>query len=84
MREGIHPSDYRPVVFRDQGAEEMWITPSTVKTNKTITWEDGKEYPLYDLSVSMFSHPFFTGKQRVFTGEGRVQKFQKKYAKKGR
>jgi large subunit ribosomal protein L31 len=28
-------------------------------------------------------HPFFTGKQKLIDSAGRVEKFQKRYAKKG-
>lgn len=82
MKPEIHPSNYRPVVFRDVGAEESWICSSTVETEKEIEWEDGKTYPLYDLPISAYSHPFFTGKQRIMDVEGRVDKFKKKYASK--
>jgi len=81
MKEGIHPKNYRDVVFKDVGADEAWITRSTVKTDRTITWEDGKEYPLFTLEISSRSHPFYTGKQKFIDTEGRVERFQKKYAR---
>lgn len=81
MKKGIHPANYREVVFHDQGADVKWITRSTVQTEKTVKWEDGKEYPLFTLEISSHSHPFYTGKQRFVDTEGRVQKFQRKYAK---
>ncbi len=81
VKKDIHPKDYREVVFKDVGADESWITRSTVKTEKTITWEDGKEYPLYTLELSSASHPFFTGKQKFVDSEGRVERFQRKYAR---
>lgn len=80
MKSEIHPEEYREVIFRDTGADKMWISRSTVKTEKTITWNDGKEYPVYDLSISGYSHPFYTGTQRLVDAEGRVDKFNKKYA----
>lgn len=82
MKKDIHPKNYRPVVFRDVGADVAWVTKSTVATDKTIVWEDGKEYPLYTLDLSSASHPFYTGKQVFVDSEGRVERFQKKYAKK--
>lgn len=81
MKKGIHPENYRPVVFKDVGADFAWITRSTVKTDKTIQWEDGNEYPLYTLEISSVSHPFYTGKQRFVDAEGRVERFQKKFAR---
>ncbi len=79
MKKGIHPDNYRDVVFRDTGADVAWLTRSTIKTSKTITWEDGKEYPLHTLEISSHSHPFYTGQQRFVDSEGRVEKFQRKY-----
>ena len=79
MKKDIHPKGYRPVVFQDIGAGESWVCNSTVKTDRTTTWEDGNEYPLFTLEISSASHPFFTGKQRFVDTEGRVDRFQKKY-----
>lgn len=81
MKQGIHPASYREVVFKDVGADVAWITRSTVPTDRTVTWEDGKEYPLYTLEISSHSHPFYTGKQAFVDSEGRVERFQKKYAR---
>jgi large subunit ribosomal protein L31 len=81
MKDGIHPV-YRPVVFQDTSAGFAFLTRSTVKTDKTIVWEDGKEYPLYTVEISSASHPFFTGKQKLVDTAGRVERFQKKYGKK--
>ena len=60
MKQGIHP-DYREVVFSDEDAGFAFLTRSTIKTNETIQWEDGNEYPLVKLEISSASHPFFTG-----------------------
>lgn len=81
MKEGIHPN-YRPVVFKDVGVDFAVLTSSTIETDKTIKWEDGKEYPLYVVDISAASHPFYTGKQRTMDTEGRIEKFKKKYATK--
>lgn len=79
MKKDIHP-EYRPVVFRDVSADFAVLTKSTAKTNETIKWEDGKEYPLVKVDISSASHPFFTGKQKFLDTAGRVEKFQKKFA----
>ncbi|MEM1212376.1 MAG: type B 50S ribosomal protein L31 [Planctomycetota bacterium] len=79
MKQDIHP-EYRPVVFRDVSANSAFLTRSTVKTNKTTTWEDGNEYPEVRVDISSASHPFFTGKQKFVDTAGRVEKFQKKFA----
>ncbi|NWF50198.1 MAG: type B 50S ribosomal protein L31 [Ignavibacteriaceae bacterium] len=81
MKKGIHP-DYRPVVFQDVSADFSILTRSTIKTNDTIQWTDGKTYPLVRLEISSASHPFFTGKQKLLDTAGRVEKFNKKYGKK--
>lgn len=81
MKKDIHP-DYRPVVFKDISTDFSILTKSTVKTNETITWEDGNEYPLMKVEISSASHPFFTGTQKIVDTEGRVERFRKKYAKK--
>lgn len=78
MRKGIHP-EYRPVVFRDQSAEYTFITRSTVKSEKTIVWEDGNTYPVVDVELSDMSHPFYTGKMKIVDTAGRVDRFNRRY-----
>lgn len=78
MKKGIHPN-YREVVFLDAAANFAFLTRSCVKTNETIQWEDGKEYPLVRLDISSASHPFFTGKMKLVDATGRVERFKKKY-----
>lgn len=80
MRDGIHAEDYREVIFQDSVSGTMFKIRSTVTTEKTVTWNDGKEYPLFALPISSYSHPFFTGEERFVDTEGRVDKFKKKYA----
>ncbi len=82
MKKGIHPN-YRPVVFQDASANFAFLSQSCVETNDTITWTDGKEYPLCKLEISSASHPFFTGKMKLLDTTGRVQKFNDKYKKSG-
>ncbi|MEM6750658.1 MAG: type B 50S ribosomal protein L31 [Planctomycetota bacterium] len=79
MKTGIHPT-YRPVVFQDVSADFSMLTRSTAKSNATVTWEDGNEYPLVKVDISAASHPFFTGKQKFLDTAGRVEKFQRKFA----
>jgi large subunit ribosomal protein L31 len=81
MKKGIHP-EYRAVVFHDVSCDFSILTRSTIKTSETIQWTDGKTYPLVKLEISSGSHPFFTGKQKLMDTAGRVEKFNKKYAKK--
>jgi large subunit ribosomal protein L31 len=68
MREEIHP-EYKAITVTC-GCGNVFETGSTL----------GKE-----LSVEVCSecHPFYTGKQKIVDTAGRVDKFRKKYAKKG-
>ena len=36
MKKGIHPENYRPVVFKDMSNGDMFLTKSTAKTNDTV------------------------------------------------
>ncbi|MBC7425405.1 MAG: type B 50S ribosomal protein L31 [Bacteroidia bacterium] len=81
MKEGIHPTNFRLVVFRDMSCDHSFITRSCVDTKETVKWEDGNEYPLYKLEISNKSHPFFTGKQNLIDTAGRIDKFKKRYGK---
>ena len=81
MKEGIHPK-YHPIVFQDSSTGDKFLTRSTMKGEKTIKWEDGNEYPLVTVEISSSSHPFFTGKQKLVDTAGRVERFNKKYARK--
>ncbi len=82
MKQGIHPENYRTVVFKDFSCGESFLGKSTADTKETITWEDGNEYPLIKLEISNMSHPFFTGKMKFVDTAGRIEKFNKKYGKK--
>ncbi|GLH71524.1 50S ribosomal protein L31 [Geothrix limicola] len=66
MKENMHPELHDVKVHCACGNEFM--TRSTKK----------------ELRVEICSncHPYFTGKQRLMDTEGRVEKFNKKYAKK--
>ena len=81
MKEGIHPSEYRMVVFKDISCDKSFLTRSAARSKETILWEDGNEYPLVKVEISNESHPFFTGKMKFVDSAGRIDKFKKKYAK---
>ncbi len=82
MKENTHPKDYRMVVFKDFSCDHMFLTKSCAPSRETITWEDGNEYPLVKLEISNMSHPYYTGKMKFIDTAGRIDKFNKKYAKK--
>ena len=82
MREGIHPEAYRFVVFKDMSNGMQFLGKSTAQTKETVMFEDGKEYPVIKLEISNTSHPFYTGKNMLVDTAGRIDKFNKRYAKK--
>lgn len=79
MKKNIHP-DYQEVLFIDSSNNTKFLCRSTLKPDETETFE-GKEYPVYRVSVSSSSHPFYTGSNQFIDTEGRVDKFRKRYAK---
>ena len=66
MKEKMHPELHEVKVHCACGNEFM-----TRSTKKELRVE-----------VCSNCHPFFTGKQRLMDAEGRVEKFNRKYAKK--
>jgi large subunit ribosomal protein L31 len=77
MKPGIHPK-YHPVVFVD-GENEI-VTASTMSSNEKRVI-DGVEHFVIQTEISAFSHPYYTGKQKLLDAEGRVDRFRKRYAK---
>ena len=82
MKEGIHPKNYRLVVFKDMSNGHTFLSRSASPSKETIKWEDGNEYPLVKLDISHTSHPYYTGKFKMVDTAGRVDKFRSRYAKK--
>ena len=81
MKKEIHPSSYRSVVFKDISTDYSFLSKSTANSKEMVTWEDGNTYPLVKLEISSASHPFFTGKMAFVDTAGRIDKFNKKFAK---
>lgn len=73
-----HP-DYHPVVFVDDKYEI--VTRSTMKSAETREI-DGVEHYVVRVDISSYTHPFYTGKQRLVDTAGRVERFRQRYAKK--
>ena len=82
MKKGIHPTNYRFVVFKDMSNGTTFLSRSSAQSRETIKFEDGNEYPLIKLEISNTSHPFFTGKNVLVDTAGRIDKFKKRYEKK--
>lgn len=75
MKADVHP-EYHPVVFVD-GDDEI-ITKSTM-TSKNTREIDGVQHYVIPVDISAYSHPFYTGKQKLVDTEGRVDRFLKRY-----
>ena len=78
MKKDIHPSNYRPVVFKDMSNDVIFLSRSTANSRETIE-VDGETYPLIKLEITNKSHPFYTGKQTLVDTAGRVDKFRNRY-----
>jgi large subunit ribosomal protein L31 len=81
VKPDIHP-DYHPVVFKDSSTGDAFLTRSTITSELTIEWTDGNTYPLVRVDVSSWSHPFWTGNQRVLDTAGQVEKFHRRYGRR--
>jgi large subunit ribosomal protein L31 len=80
MKKDLHPAEYRPMVIKDSNSGFAFLTRSTAKTDETIKWEDGQEYPLLTVHISSASHPFYTGEEKIVDVEGRVDRFKARRA----
>ena len=78
MKAEIHPTLY-PVVFVD-GEHEI-VTRSTKKSSET-KMIDGVEHYVLPVDISSYTHPFFTGKQKLVDTEGRVERFRRKFGRR--
>lgn len=83
MKKEIHPEDYRMVIFHDNSSGERFLIGSTIVTESTDKWSDGKEYPIAYVDVSSASHPFYTGQEKVMDTAGRVERFKARAEKAG-
>ncbi len=81
MKSGIHPENYRTVVFKDMSNGDTFFSRSTVNTKETVEI-DGVTYPIVKMEISSSSHPFYTGKSKLVDTAGRVDKFMNRYAKR--
>ena len=67
MKEGIHPRYDKAVIVCACG--------STIETRSTV--------PTIHVEICSACHPYFTGKQKLVDTAGRVERFQRKYGRKG-
>jgi len=80
MKKDTHPA-YQDILFVDTSTGTKFVCGSTLQPEETEVYE-GQEYPVYHVTVSSASHPFFTGSKQFIDTEGRVDKFLKRYARK--
>ncbi len=77
MKSDIHPA-YHPIVFVD-GTNEI-VTRSTLTSGEKKVI-NGVEHYVVHVDISSYSHPFYTGKQRLVDTAGRVERFRQRYSK---
>jgi large subunit ribosomal protein L31 len=82
MKMGVHP-DYHKVLFVDTSTGDEWTSFSTLTSSETKE-VNGQELPVIKLEISAHSHPFWTGKARQVDTEGRIDRFRRRYAAKGK
>ena len=68
MKSGIHPN-YHPVKVHCAGCGNEFTTRSSSSEN------------VLRVEICSNCHPFFTGKQKFVDTAGRVERFQRKFAK---
>jgi len=44
MKKGIHPENYRTVLFYDSNAKQGFLIRSCARTTTTMKWEDGTHF----------------------------------------
>ncbi|MDP3645783.1 MAG: type B 50S ribosomal protein L31 [bacterium] len=81
MKKDIHPEGYRQVIFEDVTSGKRFLIGSTIATEKKDKFDDGKEYPVYQVEISSASHPFYTGTAKTIDTAGRVERFKTRSAK---
>lgn len=81
MRNGIHPQ-YNKVLFLDSSTGEEWVGFSTMSSADRRE-VNGEELPVIKLEISSASHPFWTGQARTLDSEGRIDRFKRRYSRKG-
>lgn len=77
MKSEIHPT-LNPVVFVD-GDNEI-RTRSTMRSTEKRSI-DGVEHFVVHVDISAYSHPFYTGKQKLVDTAGRIERFKQRYGK---
>lgn len=77
MKPDIHPP-LHPVIFIDVSTGDELITRSTIKSKDTRD-VDGVTHYVVRQEITSFSHPFYTGTQKIVDSAGRVERFKNKF-----
>lgn len=78
MKPEIHPK-YMPAIFIDGEHEIISRSTMSSKEKRVI---DGVEHNVMNVDISSYTHPFYTGKQRLVDTAGRVERFKQRFARK--
>ncbi len=74
MKKDLHPQTH-PVIFVD-GNHEI-VSRSTITSNAKRE-VDGVVHYLIPIEISAFTHPFYTGEQRIIDTAGQVERFMRR------
>jgi len=74
MKSDLHPQTH-PVIFVD-GNHEI-ISRSTMKSG-TQREIDGVKHYVIPVEISAYTHPFYTGEQRIIDTAGQVERFMRR------
>ena len=77
MQADIHPK-LNHIVFVDVSTGEEIVTRSTMASNDTRD-VDGVPHFVVRSEISCYSHPFYTGTQKILDSAGRVERFNKRF-----
>lgn len=78
MKPDIHPK-YTPAIFID-GENEIATRSTMTSSEKRDV--NGVPHNVFNVDISAYTHPFYTGKQRLVDTAGRVERFKQRFAKK--
>ena len=70
MKKGTHPTYVKCDVICNCGE------------NRVVLFTTRSTVPYIKVEICSFCHPYFTGKQKIIDSAGRVEKFNRKFAKK--
>jgi large subunit ribosomal protein L31 len=79
MKKDIHPK-YEHVVYRCPSTGTEILTRSTKLDGPTMEYK-GRKVPTVSIEICSDNHPFYTGKSGLVDTAGRVDAFNKRFAR---